>query len=212
MYSIDNNKKSNRKYTGVRKTIASTNKISRNTIFASAAILLMGAMLALSSEARNSNLAFIAGSSISPLQQQQYLAFATNGASDLQQSSNTATNDTFTTTTITNTTLPTTAIPISDEPNHVAIIGQEAPFYGPGNITVKAGTTVTFKNHDAIDHTATGTNDGTNVSSPAPNNTFDTGLLKIGEEKQVTFDKAGTFHYFCSIHPFMRGTLTVTPA
>jgi len=212
MYSIDNNKKSNRKYTGVRKTIASTNKISRNAIFASAAILLMGAMLGLSSEARNSNLAFIAGSSISPLQQQQYLAFATNGASDLQQSSNTATNDTFTTTTITNTTLPTTAIPISDEPNHVAIIGQEAPFYGPGNITVKAGTTVTFKNHDAIDHTATGTNDGTNVSSPAPNNTFDTGLSKIGEEKQVTFDKAGTFHYFCSIHPFMRGTLTVTPA
>jgi len=173
-------------------------------------------MLALSSEARNSNLAFIVGSSISPIQhqQQQYLAYATNSASD-PQSSNIAANDTtsaITTTTIANTTLPTTSIPISNEPNHVAIIGQEAPFYGPSNITVKAGTTVTFKNHDAIDHTVTGTNDGTEVSSPAPNNTFDTGLLEIGEEKQVTFDKAGTFHYFCSIHPFMRGTLTVTPA
>ncbi len=95
-------------------------------------------------------------------------------------------------------------------PNEVSILGQFAPFYNPNNLSVRAGSTVTFKNTDAIMHTATGTSNGPDVKSPTPNKSFDTDVLKGGEEKQVTFDKPGTYNYFCQIHPFMRGTVTVT--
>jgi plastocyanin len=111
---------------------------------------------------------------------------------------------------ITNPTNTTTAIPISGELNRVAIIGQDAPFYTPDHITVKRGTTLTFRNHDAVVHTATGTNDGTNVVSPTSNNGFDTGLLSTGQEKQIAFDREGTYNYFCEVHPFMRGAVIVS--
>jgi plastocyanin len=111
---------------------------------------------------------------------------------------------------ITNLANVTTAIPISDRLDRVAIIGQDAPFYTPDNITVKPGTTLTFRNHDAVVHTATGTNDGTSIASPAPNAVFDTGLLSTGQEKQITFDKEGTFNYFCEVHPYMRGAINVS--
>jgi plastocyanin len=111
----------------------------------------------------------------------------------------------------TNPTNVTTAIPyISGGPNQVAIIGQDAPFYIPDYITVKPDTTLTFRNHDAVVHTATGTNDGTSVVSPTPNAGFDTGLLSTGQEKQITFDKEGTFNYFCKVHPYMQGAVIVS--
>jgi plastocyanin len=104
----------------------------------------------------------------------------------------------------------TTAIPISGGLNRVAIIGQDAPFYTPDNTTVKPGTTLTFRNHDAVVHTATATNDGPSAASPTPNAVFDTGLLSTGQEKQITFDKEGTFNYFCEVHPYMRGAVYVS--
>lgn len=111
---------------------------------------------------------------------------------------------------IANSTSITTAIPISGELNRVAIIGQDSPFYTPDHITVKPETTLTFGNHDAVVHTATGTNDEINVVSPTSNNDFDTGLLSTSQEKQITFDKEGTYNYFCEVHPFMRGVVTVS--
>ena len=38
---------------------------------------------------------------------------------------------------------------------------------------------------------------------------FDTGTIAPGKTKSVTLDKAGTFTFFCSFHPFMKGTITV---
>jgi plastocyanin len=104
----------------------------------------------------------------------------------------------------------TTVIPISGELNRVAIIGQDAPFFTPDNISVKPGATLTFRNHDAVVHTATGTNDGTSVASPTPNAVFDTGLLSTGQEKQIIFAHEGTFNYFCEVHPYMRGAVIVS--
>jgi plastocyanin len=95
-------------------------------------------------------------------------------------------------------------------PNQVAILGQAAPYFGPQNLTVKAGTTVTFTNSDFVVHTATRTDAAPGNVAPAPNDTFDTGILGHGESKQIKFDKAGTYNYFCMIHPQMRGTVTVT--
>jgi plastocyanin len=65
------------------------------------------------------------------------------------------------------------------------------------NVHVGVGGTVTWTNSDKQNHTATGAGD------------FDTGTIKPGESKTVTFDKKGTFEYKCSFHPFMAGTVVV---
>lgn len=94
------------------------------------------------------------------------------------------------------------------EPNQVSILGQAAPYFSPNDLTIKAGDIVTFTNTDFVLHTVTSISGS--GDTPAPDGVFDTGLLASGESKQVTFDEAGTYNYFCSIHPQMRGTVTVT--
>jgi plastocyanin len=93
------------------------------------------------------------------------------------------------------------------EPNQVSILGQAAPYFGPNNLNVRAGERVTFVNSDFVLHTATSI---ASQDDPTPDGVFDTGLLNNGESTEVTFDEAGTYNYFCSIHPQMRGTITVT--
>lgn len=75
--------------------------------------------------------------------------------------------------------------------------------YKPEAITVTAGTKVTFTNEDAAPHTAT------SGPAPAADGVFDTGTLKKGQSKAVKLAKAGTFAYYCAIHPFMKATVTV---
>lgn len=72
--------------------------------------------------------------------------------------------------------------------------------FRPVALTVPVNSTVTFTNHDSAPHTASA-NDGS----------FDTGTLKQGQSMTITFTRAGTYAYFCQFHPFMRGTLVVTP-
>lgn len=92
----------------------------------------------------------------------------------------------------------------------VSILGQESPFYDLANLEVKKGTTVTFVNNDAIPHTATSTLDELGNPTPSISDDFDTGLLNLNEKSEITFDQEGKFNYFCSIHPFMQGSITVT--
>ena len=70
--------------------------------------------------------------------------------------------------------------------------------FSPSTITVKVGDKVTWTNQDSIQHSAT-----------ADDNSWDTGLLSQGKSGTVTFNKAGTFSYHCSIHPNMHGTVIV---
>ena len=70
--------------------------------------------------------------------------------------------------------------------------------FDPDGLTVAAGTTVTFTNEDSATHTAT-----------ADDDSFDTGDLAEGDSGEVTFDEAGEFSYFCDIHNYMKGTVTV---
>ncbi|WP_327292259.1 cupredoxin domain-containing protein [Streptomyces sp. NBC_01198] len=72
--------------------------------------------------------------------------------------------------------------------------------FDPATLTVKPGTVVTVTNSDSTPHTVT--------ASGAK--AFDTGDIAAG--RTVTFTvpaKAGTYPYTCTIHPFMKGTLTV---
>ena len=73
--------------------------------------------------------------------------------------------------------------------------------FSPAAITVKKGTTVTWTNQDDTSHTVT-ENDGKNGPSAPP--------LGQGQGYSFTFNQTGTFHYHCSIHQEMTGTVTVT--
>jgi plastocyanin len=68
----------------------------------------------------------------------------------------------------------------------------------PGSLTVPVGTTVTWKFDDSTDHTVT-----------ADDNSFASSPMANGQTFTHTFSSAGTVAYHCSIHPFMKGTITV---
>jgi plastocyanin len=70
--------------------------------------------------------------------------------------------------------------------------------YGPDPVTVQAGGKVIWLNEDTAPHTAT-----------ADDGSFDTGTLERGKLKSETFKQAGTYPYFCEIHPTMHGTVEV---
>jgi plastocyanin len=72
--------------------------------------------------------------------------------------------------------------------------------FGPGTITVPVGTTVTWTNRDDIPHTV--------VSADDPK-AFKSKVLDTDERFSYTFTKAGTFNYFCSVHPKMTGKVVV---
>ena len=70
------------------------------------------------------------------------------------------------------------------------------------SLTVARGTTVTWKNNDAMPHTAT--------SDPGSAFAFDTGTISPGAVSNgVTFSQSGTFAYHCTVHPNMHGSITV---
>ena len=70
--------------------------------------------------------------------------------------------------------------------------------FGPGTLTVPVGTTVTWTNRDDIPHTVVST-DGA----------FKSKVLDTDEKFSFTFSKAGTYPYFCSIHPKMTAKVIV---
>jgi plastocyanin len=70
--------------------------------------------------------------------------------------------------------------------------------YQPDPVVVQAGGKVIWQNQDAAPHTAT-----------ADDGSFDTGTIEKGKIGSETFKEAGTFTYFCEIHPTMHGTVEV---
>ena len=73
--------------------------------------------------------------------------------------------------------------------------------FTPSAVTVHVGDTITWTNNGPSTHTAT-----------ARDGSFNTGPLKQGQSASHTFIHAGTFAYFCQIHPFMHGTIVVLAA
>ncbi|VVD68699.1 putative Amicyanin precursor [Pandoraea aquatica] len=72
--------------------------------------------------------------------------------------------------------------------------------FSPATLTVKAGTRVTWTNRDDEPHTVT--------SSSNPR-TFASGALDTDGTFAFTFDKPGTYPYYCAIHPHMTGVIVV---
>jgi plastocyanin len=85
--------------------------------------------------------------------------------------------------------------------------------FRPGSLTVPDGTTVTWNQKDAGFHTVTsGTvTQGTGDVTTAPDGRFDSGNLPTDATFKFTFAEAGSFPYFCAVHPAtMRGEVQVT--
>jgi plastocyanin len=70
----------------------------------------------------------------------------------------------------------------------------------PATLTVRAGGTVTWTNHDEEPHTVV-----------ASDGSFHSPGMGTGAKFSHAFTAVGTFDYVCSIHPMMHGTVVVTP-
>ena len=70
--------------------------------------------------------------------------------------------------------------------------------FGPQTLMVSVGTTVVWTNRDDIPHTVVST-DGV----------FKSKVRDTDEKFSYTFTKAGTYPYFCSVHPKMTGKVVV---
>jgi len=76
--------------------------------------------------------------------------------------------------------------------------------YIPYDATVAVGATVTWSNDDTAAHTVTSGN-----VNAGPTGVFDSGLFMAGATFEFTFDEAGTYDYFCMVHPWMTGIIHV---
>ncbi len=70
--------------------------------------------------------------------------------------------------------------------------------FNPQQITVKAGTTVVWINHDDIPHTVT-----------SKTGIFKSKALDTDDKFSFTFTTPGTYSYFCALHPHMTGSIVV---
>jgi plastocyanin len=70
--------------------------------------------------------------------------------------------------------------------------------FGPAELTVVKGTTITWTNRDDIPHTVV-----------SPDKAFKSKVLDTDETFSFTFSTPGTFPYFCSLHPKMTGKVVV---
>ena len=79
-------------------------------------------------------------------------------------------------------------------------------FFVPVDVTVKPGSTLTWKNDDAAIHTATSGKDAT------PDGKFDTSLISPGQlsKPQTMPSEPGEYSYFCTLHPWMTGKVIVS--
>ena len=83
------------------------------------------------------------------------------------------------------------------EPNTVTISNFA---FSPAILEVAPGAKVTWANSDEEPHTVTSADAGA---------TFKSAALDTNDKFSFTFDKPGTYKYFCSIHPHMVGTIVV---
>lgn len=112
--------------------------------------------------------------------------------------------NTGTGTTPTTAATPTSATQAGNAQNVMIITDSSGSFaFSPATLTIKAGTTVTWKNTTAVAHTVT-SDDG---------KSFDSGMANpIAAQSgtfSFTFTSPGTFAYHCAIHPFMKATIIV---
>jgi len=91
------------------------------------------------------------------------------------------------------------------EGNHAPGCEDEGRCYWPPALEVAPGSTVTWLNADRVAHTVT----SGSLEGGGPDWAFDSGLFLSGAAFTHTFGEAGVFPYYCVVHPWMIGVVTV---
>lgn len=91
-------------------------------------------------------------------------------------------------------------------------VGASSPtngqFFSPDAVDTTVGSMVTWTNDDTTLHTVTsGKVEG---NTPMPDKVFDSSFLKSKQTFSYVFEKAGEYGYYCSLHPYMTGKVTVS--
>jgi plastocyanin len=77
--------------------------------------------------------------------------------------------------------------------------------YSPQNITINAGDAIEWMNTDTLPHTAT----SGSAAGGGPSEVFNSDLLMADDSYAFTFENTGSYDYFCIVHPWMVGSVTV---
>ena len=86
--------------------------------------------------------------------------------------------------------------------------GCEPDCFIPSTVTIEVGETVTWDNTGGeAAHTASAGN-----VDDGPSGVWDSSLIMVGQSYSYTADTAGTFDYYCMVHPWMEGTVIVEAA
>ena len=93
-----------------------------------------------------------------------------------------------------------------DMPEGAANVDNDV-FYDPADTWVTPSSTITWTNSDTAAHTVT-----SGTPSEGPDGKFDSGLFGPGKTFETVLDEKGTYQYFCQVHPWMIGSITVDPA
>ncbi len=83
--------------------------------------------------------------------------------------------------------------------------GCEPDCFIPSTVTIDVGGEVIWENNDNAAHTSS-----SGTPTEGPDGVFDSSLIMAGSSFSHTFDEAGTFDYFCMVHPWMEGTVIVS--
>jgi len=110
--------------------------------------------------------------------------------------------------TTSDTTTETTTNDEGNEPTSVSIVAGSSELtddaYQPNPIEITVDDTVTWTNDDIAQHTVTSGEGG------EPDGEFDSGIMPPGGTFEHTFTEAGEYPYFCTLHPNMVGTVSVS--
>lgn len=93
-------------------------------------------------------------------------------------------------------------VPTGEKQTAVVEVVMQGNAFQPDQITLPAGTTVTWINADAVEHTVTAGSRGSAIGM------FDE-TVPPGETFSFSFEETGTYAYHCTIHPGMDGTVIV---
>ena len=82
-------------------------------------------------------------------------------------------------------------------------VGMEGIQFDPAELTVKVGDTVKWTNNESVPH------DVTKEDGPGADFSSGKGNMQKDDTYEQTFKEAGTVNYVCTVHPNMKGTVTV---
>ena len=130
-------------------------------------------------------------------------AYASIGAVGIFKVGTTNQSSTSSTTSSTQTSSTAATGSVSVAINSGSALNTTSTYFSPPTITVVIGvnSTVIWTNDDSAEHTVTATN-----------NSFNSGYIEPGQSFTHTFTTPGTYTYYCTIHPWMKGTVIVKAA